>query len=295
MNEGHIGLITHSYGRQFIVEIAGISYSAITKSKKTEYVVGDQVIINPINQQQVQIIELLPRHNLIYRTDQNRSKIIASNISQLLIVIAIKPNFNLHFLNSCLLSAEAEQISPIILINKTDLLESTDFIAKINALYAVQLGYKVVCLSALDDCSGLKKLLNNKSSLLIGQSGVGKSTITNQIVPGASTRTARLSKSENSGCHTTTNATLYHINKTSSLIDCPGLQEFGLYHLQLDNLTNLFPEFRQYSNLCKFRNCRHINEPGCAITTAFRTGTIDPERFNLFHNLTCQLQQKLNY
>jgi ribosome biogenesis GTPase len=289
------GLVVSSYGRQFIVEVAGANYQAVTKSKKTEYVVGDQVWVQPINQQQVQITELLPRRNLVYRSDHNRSKIIASNIDQLLIVIAIKPNFNIHFLNSCLISAEAEGITPIIVINKIDLAKSNTFANEIIGLYQVKLGYKVVKLSALTDCKELTNLLTGQNNLLIGQSGVGKSTITNQLIPHAKTRTGAITKAETSGAHTTTNATLYHLDATSQLIDCPGLQEFGLYHLELTSLASLFPELRQYLGECKFRNCRHINEPNCALVMAHQRGQLDSRRFELLQNLTQKLQQKTCY
>ena len=286
------GLVINSYGRGFIVEVAGITYLAVTKGKKTTYVVGDQVEVQIINQKQLQILDVCPRQNLVYRTDQNRSKIIASNISQILIIIAVKPSFNINFLNNCLLFAESENIKPIIVINKADLPESEAFIERIANLYVKQLGYSLINLSAIDNCEVLKPILANNQSLLIGQSGMGKSTITNQIIPKAMARVGEISKSEASGCHTTTNASLYHIDNNSDLIDCPGLQEFGLYHLDIEELPSLFPELRPYANQCRFRNCRHLNEPNCAITNAYNKGEIDKIRYNLFINLSQNLLQK---
>lgn len=289
------GLITKSYGRQFIVEIKDSTYTAVTKAKKVDYVVGDQVFVDIINEKQLQITSLIPRDNLVYRMDQNRSKLIASNISQIMIVIAIKPNFNPNFLNSCLLFAESANIRPYIVINKSDLTESAAFIHQINELYNDRLGYSVVSLSAATNCDSLVSLLKNEQSLLIGQSGVGKSTITNWIIPQAFTTVDEITKSENSGRHTTTNATLYHIDKTSSIIDCPGLQEFGLYHLSIEELPELFPELRPYLNKCRFRNCRHLNEPDCAITGAYTNGEMDKIRFQLLQSLTEKLSQKTSY
>lgn len=291
----HSGLIIKSYGRQFIVQVDGRTYQAVTKSKKTEYVVGDIVTVELINEKQLQITDLYRRDNLLYRSDKNRSKIIASNIDQLVIVIAIKPSFNLNFLNSCLLAAEAQQITPIIIINKIDLPESKAFITQIIKLYQDSLNYPVIELSALNSCDKLRSLLLNKSSLLIGQSGVGKSTITNQIIPEAFTKVGELTKSENSGSHTTTNATLYYLNQNSILIDCPGLQEFGLHHLEIDQLIEYFPECRPYMGLCKFRNCRHVNEPECAIIAAYNLGVIDKERYKFLQTLTRELYAKVNY
>lgn len=289
------GLIVNSYGRQFIVEVNGVTYQAVTKSKKTEYVVGDLVNIQAINQEQVQIVELLPRNNLVYRSDQNRSKIIASNIDQIVIIIAVKPNCNLNLLNNCLIFAESTQIHPLIVLNKDELAESDDLYNKVNQLYSQQLGYSLLKLSAFGDCSTLKTYLKNKRSLLLGQSGVGKSTIINQIIPQAFTKTGAIMKSEAGGCHTTTNAALYHIDSNSSIIDCPGLQEFGLYHLDPRELTQYFPELCNYRDKCKFRNCRHGQEPDCKIQELYAAGLIDELRFNLFQTLLSNLCNKPKY
>ncbi len=285
-------LVVKAYGRQFIVEIDGKNYQAVTKSKKTEYVVGDIVSIKEINGEQVQIVEVLKRDNLVYRTDNNRSKIIASNIDQMLIVVAVKPNCNLNFLNNCLIFAESAGITPIIIINKTDLAESTDFKNKIINLYTTSLEYEVISLSAYNGCDAILSKLSNKNSLLIGQSGVGKSTIINQVIPDCRARTGEISKSENTGCHTTTNAELYHIDTNSNIIDCPGLQEFGLYHLDVDQLIEYFPELREHLGECKFRNCRHLNEPSCIIKILYENGQIDRLRFDLLQSITNNLLTK---
>jgi ribosome biogenesis GTPase len=285
-------LVVKAYGRQFIVEIDGTNYQAVTKSKKTEYVVGDIVCIEEINSEQVQIVDVIKRDNLVYRTDNNRSKIIASNIDQMLIVIAVKPNCNLNFLNNCLIFAESAGITPIIIINKTDLTESADFTNKIINLYSASLGYEVISLSAYNGCDTILSKLANKNSLLIGQSGVGKSTIINQVIPEGRARTGEISKSENTGCHTTTNAELYHINNHSNIIDCPGLQEFGLYHLDVDRLIEYFPEIKDHLGECKFRNCRHLNEPGCIVKTLYENGQMDKVRFELLQSITNNLLTK---
>ncbi|MEN9947068.1 MAG: ribosome small subunit-dependent GTPase, partial [Pseudomonadota bacterium] len=187
-------LIVSSYGRQFIIEIEGKLYEAVTKGKKTEFVVGDIVLATVSNSVQAQIQQLVSRRNLLYRSDLNRSKIIASNLDQLLIVVAVKPNFNLSFLNSCLICAEAEKITPIIIVNKMDLPESALFAEKLANLYQDKLNYQLIKLTAYDDCQTLQPLLQGKQSLLIGQSGMGKSTITNQIYPPAQTKTATITK-----------------------------------------------------------------------------------------------------
>lgn len=289
------GLIVSSFGRLYIAEANNKTYQTVSKGKKTEYVVGDVVDLQIINDNQAQIMELIPRKNLIYRSDLNRSKMIASNIDQVLIVIAVKPNFNINFLNSCLLACEAGEIDPIIIINKSDLAETNEFSNDIHNLYNKVLNYPIIQLSALNNCSELNIILQNKTTVLIGQSGVGKSTITNQIHPKANARTGEIAKYENSGTHTTTNATLYHINENSNLIDCPGLQEFGLFHLELSDTAHYFPEMREFIGTCKFNNCIHVNEPQCAIIDAVSNGIIDNRRYLFYTHLISRLKQKKHY
>ncbi|MDD3266233.1 MAG: ribosome small subunit-dependent GTPase A [Burkholderiales bacterium] len=289
------GLIISSFGRQYIAESNKKRYQTVSKGKKTEYVVGDIVDLQIINDTQAQIMELEPRKNLIYRSDQNRSKMIASNVDQVLIVIAVKPNFNINFLNSCLLACESGEIDPIVIINKSDLAETPEFSEDIHNLYNKKLNYQIIQLSALDNCSELHQILQNKTTVLIGQSGVGKSTITNQIHPNANARTGEIAKYENSGTHTTTNASLYHINETSDLIDCPGLQEFGLFHLDVSDTAHYFPEMRELIGKCKFNNCIHVNEPQCAIIDAVNNKIIDKRRYLFYTHLINRLQQKKHY
>lgn len=289
------GLIINSHGRHFSVEYEGKIYQSTAKGKKTEYVVGDEVLIDIINNDQASITDLVPRKNLIYRSDHYRSKIIASNLSQLLIVVAIKPNFNIGFLDSCLLCAESSEVKPMIIINKMDLPESAEFALKLRELYANVLGYQVIKLSALTNCSQLEELIFNQQTLLIGQSGVGKSTITNQICPNANAKTGEIAKYETSGKHTTTHATLYHINDSSDLIDCPGLQEFGLYHLDIEQIAWYFPEMREHLGNCKFHNCLHINEPECQIKKMVDNNLIAASRYAFYSRIINNLKTKKHY
>lgn len=289
------GLISTSFGRQYIVSTATKTYQTVSKGKSTEFVVGDKVEINILNDEQAQIIKLYPRHNLIYRSDQNRSKMIASNIEQLLIVIAAKPTFNINFLNSCLVAAEAEQIKPIIVLNKADLIESDEFITKITDLYGSQLNYQIEIHSVNNPNHNLINLIKHKRSLFIGQSGVGKSTITNWLFPNANARIGDIAKYERSGKHTTTNATLYLLDETTQLIDCPGLQEFGLFHLNIDQVAEYFPDMLQNLGSCKFNNCIHLNEPQCKILELVNNAQIDSSRYAFYSHLCNRLKTKKSY
>lgn len=289
-----LGLITASFGRSYIVEVGDKLYSGVSKAKKSDYVVGDRVEVNISNDEQVQIIQLLPRKTLVFRSNNFRSKLIASNVTQLLIVIAVLPSFNINFLNACLVFAHWANIKPIIIINKADLDISDDFITNINQLYKQQLDYTIYNLSALDNCNTLLPILQNETSLLIGQSGVGKSTITNNLIVDANSRIGEISKSTTSGCHTTTNARLYHLNKHSDLIDCPGLQDFGLAHLDVHRLVDYFPEIASLAGECRFRDCNHQGEPDCIITKAYALGNITPLRYKYFISLSRELIQAKN-
>ncbi len=300
MQTNKLAKIIESFGRMFIVMSDNKLYQATTKAKNTKYVVGDMVYIDILNDNQAQITDLQERKNLIYRSDKNRSKIIASNLNQLLIVTAVVPNVNLFFINSCLICAHEQNIQPIILINKSDLQESAEFIKKIKHLYNEILKYPIITIAANNmqnndlEYNLLYSIILNHQSVLIGQSGVGKSTITNKIIANANATTNSISKSGNTGHHTTTHATLYTINATSTLIDCPGLQEFGLYHLEVSEILNYFPEFREYIGKCKFRNCRHINELGCAILNDITK--FDKTRIEFLWQITKKLlQNKDNY
>lgn len=292
----NIGLITASFGRNYIVELNGQIYNAVTKAKKSDYVVGDKVKVNISNDSQVQIIELVPRKNVVFRSNNYKSKLIASNISQLLIVIAVTPNFNVNFLNACLVFAHWANIKPIIIINKADLKQSNEFINSIISLYVKTLNYISYTLEAINSCEKILPLLENQTSLLIGQSGVGKSTITNALIAKANSRVGVISKSNASGCHTTTNATLYHLNANSDLIDCPGLQDFGLYHLDANLVINYFPELHGLNGKCRFRDCKHHKEPDCIITNAYNIGKIEHMRYKFLLSLLSLLDKpKGNY
>lgn len=289
------GVVVCSFGLNYLVETHDKIYQTISKSKRNDYVVGDYVNIEILNDIQAQIISLLKRKNLISRVDSNRIKIIASNIDNLIIVTAVKPNCNFGLLNSFLVFAESLLINPIIIINKTDLIETKDFEVCVRNLYENKLKYKCIAMQANYNCDALLQFLEGKNNLLVGQSGVGKSSIINMIIPNAAARTGLIKKSENGGCHITTNATLYHYNSKTNLIDCPGIQDFGLMHLSQENLIDNFPELRVYKGMCKYRNCSHLFEDSCIILKAYQNKEIDVLRFELFKKLSLKLNSKSKF
>jgi ribosome biogenesis GTPase len=287
MTQTLTGQIIRSHGRRFVVEAGDQTFDCTTRGKRVDYVCGDRVHILVQNREQAVIEGIEPRQSLLYRRDEWRTKIIAANVSRILFVTAAVPTPSEDLLNRCLIAAEAADIDPVIVVNKTDLTESTAYLQALEVYRA--LGYRIVALSARTDADALRPLLSGHTSVMVGQSGMGKSTLTNALLPDAQARTAEISTALDSGRHTTTHATLYHLDAESILIDSPGLQEFGLKHLEPSNLIRYFPEMRPLIGQCKFHNCTHRAEPGCAIKQAAEDGRIRPYRLALLQRLTTEL------
>lgn len=276
--------IVASHGKSYQVELAdGRRYSAVSRGKKTDFACGDRVQLQLLNAEQAVIERVEPRQSLLYRSDAYRSKLIAANVSQLLLVLAPVPSFSEELLSRGLLAAEDAGIEALIVLNKSDLPEAAAALARLEPYRRI--GYRLLQLSAKDDVSPLRPQLQGQCSVLVGQSGMGKSTILNALLPDARVRTGDISVALDSGRHTTTHASLYHLDAESQLIDSPGLQEFGLHHLSAEALTRLFPEFRPYLGDCRFHNCRHLHEPGCALLSAQAAGSILPQRLGLLQKL----------
>lgn len=280
--------ITASFGRRYIVRTPdGKTYEAITRKKRIDFACGDQVHINHINQQQVVIEDYLPRSSLLYRQDSTRSKLIAANVTLMLIVLAAVPTPSEMLLQRALLAAEAAQIQPLIVLNKADLPENDIWLQKIS--FYQGLGYELINISALRDVKKLRNRLQDECAILLGQSGMGKSTLTNALLGNVQARVGEISTALDSGRHTTTHAQLYDLDKNSQLIDSPGLQAFGLHHLQIANLLSYFPDMRSYIGKCRFHNCSHRQEPGCALKQAVNEHKIEPERLQFLQNITNEL------
>lgn len=289
-NPENYARIIQSFGRHFIVELTDARrFECVTRARRKDFVCGDWVKISLENDRQAVIEDALPRQSLLYRSDAFRSKILAANVDQIAVVVAAKPCFSEDFLSSCLIAAHAAKIETFIILNKTDLPETTA--ARTQLQKFIALGYDVIEVCAKQDISLLINKLHGKLSLFIGQSGMGKSTLTNAIIPEAKAKTNDWSRALDSGKHTTTHASLYAMDEHSALIDSPGLQEFGLYHLDFETLFSSFPEFTPYQNRCRFQDCQHEQEPDCAIQDALARGEIAQNRFDLFH----RLRQNLNF
>jgi ribosome biogenesis GTPase len=272
------GQIVAAYGRQFLVELAdGSTIPCVTRGKKGGAACGDRVAIQMTSANQGVIDSIAPRQVLLFRSDAFREKLIAANVTQIVAVVAAVPSFYEELLSRCLIAAEAVGIKALIVLNKCDLIrESAETRARL-ALY-VELGYPLLPLAATQDVAPLRPWLHNQTSVLVGQSGMGKSSIINALLPDIQARTQEISTALNSGRHTTTHAQLYHLDATSHIIDSPGLQEFGLHHLSREDIEHAFVEFRPFRGHCRFNDCKHRVEPGCAVLEAVAQGKIDPRR-----------------
>lgn len=279
------GQVVAAFGRQFLVELADRStLPCVTRGKKGGVACGDLVTVESTSASQGIITQVAPRKTLLYRSDAFREKVIAANVTQIVVVLAAEPAFYEELLNRCLIAAEAADIKALIVLNKCDLESASQQALRQLAQYA-ELGYSLLPLSAHTDIAPLRPHLHGHTSVLVGQSGMGKSSIVNALLPDIQARTREISQALNSGKHTTTHAQLYHLDAQSHIIDSPGLQEFGLHHLSRDEITHAFVEFRPYIGDCRFANCKHLVEPDCAIRNAVEQGKISRKRMDCYRSM----------
>ena len=278
------GQIIAAFGRHYLVELPGGEIlECVPRGKKSEVACGDNVEITRSGTDQGVIDRIAPRTSLLFRSDAWKQKIIAANVTQLIVVVASEPSFNDELLARCLLAGHEQKLEILIVLNKCDLPQVTAARARL-AVYG-RIGYRVLELSAKQDVAPLRPFLQDHTSVLVGQSGMGKSTLINALIPAAHAATREISTVLDSGKHTTTHARLYHLNHDSALIDCPGVQLFGLHHLDFAAMERNFPEFLPYLGQCRFANCSHSHEPDCAIRKATAEGKIDPRRLQLFQQI----------
>jgi len=284
------GVVTAAFGRHYEVTLDdGRVVNGIPRGKKSPYACGDHVSLGPLHDSEAQILAHDPRQSLLYRSDAWKQKLIAANATQIVLVVATEPGFSAELISRAFVAALHEGMRVVIVLNKADLADrlpaAREQLAPFAAAFAA-VGLPIVELCAREDVAPLRPWLAGQLSVLVGQSGMGKSTLTNTLLPEAGAATREISTALDSGKHTTTHARLYRIDAASALIDSPGLQEFGLAHLSFGEIEHGFPEFRPVVAGCRFRDCRHRNEPDCAVKQAVAAGTIDPRRYAHFLAIT---------
>jgi ribosome biogenesis GTPase / thiamine phosphate phosphatase len=299
------GLVVAGHGRHVLVETpAGDRVICHPRGKKSQAVVGDRVLWQASTDEGT-IEKIVARRNLFYRQDEMRTKSFAANLDQVLVLIAAEPEFSESQLTRALISAEAEHIKAVIALNKSDLAEPFAR-AWERMLPYQQMGYTVLPLALNPEQQdgtqapvpeALTACLAGKTTLVLGPSGVGKSTLVNRLVPTASVLTREISKALNSGKHTTTHTSWYWVDaaKTTALIDSPGFQEFGLHHIDAMQLTAYMPDFKPLVANCRFYNCSHLHEPGCGVIESMKSADgqrgISANRYKIYSDLFAELSQ----
>lgn len=281
------GQVVAAHGRHFLVQTAqDAALECITRGRKLDVVCGDRVELSLTTQGQGVIEKVLARSSLFKRADAFRTKPIAANVTQAAIIVAPRPSWSEDLLQRCLLAAESQHLPVLIIANKADLPEHAAMLEALSLYEA--LGYPVIPLSAKQDTRALRECLHGHLTLLAGQSGMGKSTLINALFPHADARVSAFSEALDSGRHTTTHSRLYRLDESSAVIDSPGFQEFALAHLSAGDIEAAMPDFRPYLGRCRFRDCRHDTEPGCALRQAVEEGRLAKKRLDFFHRLVAE-------
>src|SRR3990167_2264430 len=292
------GLVIAHFGVQVEVEaldgeLAGQVFRCHLRANLPALVTGDQVVWRAGNQGIGVIVAQLPRNTELCRPDsRGQLKPVAANVDLIVIVFAPLPEPHPNLIDRYLVAAEHAGITPLLLLNKADLIDAQNGPA-LEALLAVyrQLGYPLLEVSAHEGggMQALQERLNGHVSVFVGQSGVGKSSLVNSLLPGVDTRVGPLSEQTGAGTHTTTTARLFHFPGGGKLIDSPGIREFGLGHVSRDDVEAGFIEFHELLGHCRFRDCKHDREHGCALLKALEEGRIQQQRMNSYRHILSSL------
>jgi ribosome biogenesis GTPase / thiamine phosphate phosphatase len=278
------GLITGAHRRHYEVELPdGANILCAVKGRQLTPACGDEVDLTRGADREGLIISIRPRRSELSREDAYRQKTIAANVSVVLGVVAVEPAFNPELIDRWTVASEAAGCRFVLVLNKMDLTGAEAVRARLEPYAA--LGYALITLSAKQGIDPLRPLLANERSVLVGQSGMGKSTIINAALGMVRAKTGEISESLNAGRHTTTHTRLHRLGPTAWIIDSPGMKEFGVHQLARSGLEHAFVEFRPYLGLCKFRDCTHDHEPRCAIRAACSEGRIAASRLATYHRL----------
>lgn len=288
------GLVVAAHGRHVVVETPeGRRVLCHPRGKKSELVVGDRVQWQPAGDEGV-IERLEPRRNLLYRQDEWRTKSFAANLDQLLVLVAGEPVFGESQLARALIAAAHAGVPAFIGLNKTDLPAAAAARARLEPYR--RMGVEVVELALKADPGGARTALmprfEHRTTLVLGASGMGKSTLINLLVPRAAAQVGEISRALNAGRHTTTTTTWYWLDDgpadaapRGALIDSPGFQEFGLRQIEPMQLAGLMPDIAAALGHCRFYNCSHRHEPGCGVREALARGEIAESRWRIYGEL----------
>ena len=277
------GLVITRFGQRQLVEAEnGEVFQAVSRQNIGLSVAGDRILYQKTKHDDAIVTAIYPRESELKRQD----KIIAANIDQLWLVVALEPHYEYELIDRYLIIAENSKLPIGIIVNKIELSNNENQTFSDFKHYK-SLGYDVHFLSVKNQTNleKFKGQLINKSHIFLGQSGVGKSSLINSLIPDLELRVNEISNKSKLGKHTTTNTTIYHIPSGGDLIDSPGVREFQLDNLSEIEIKSGFKEFKALSKECRFRNCRHINEPNCAVKDALDKGEININRYESYLNI----------
>jgi ribosome biogenesis GTPase len=297
------GVVISRFGQHADIETTdGMVSRCNIRRAVTSLVTGDKVVVRLATEVQSGssiggiVVAVHPRKSSLTRPDlYDGVKIIAANIDQILIVSSVLPSFTTQIIDRYLVASEDTDITPIIILNKIDLLDDTNRDEIETALTRYQnIGYQVFRVSSHtgEGVEDLKALLNDSVSVFAGQSGVGKSSLINALIPEAELLIGDVSDNSGLGQHTTTTAKLLHFVSGGDLIDSPGIREFALWHLDAIRVGWCFIEFREFLGTCKFRDCKHGDDPGCALQQALADGKITQDRFSNYQRIIASLDEQ---
>ena len=277
------GKVITRYGqRQLVEDENGKVFQSVSRQNIGFSVAGDRVLFQRTKNDEAIVTAIYPRNNELKRQD----KLIAANIDQLWLVVALEPHYEFELIDRYLIMAENLNLSIGIIVNKIELANNgNEFLDDFT--HYQSLGYDVHFLSVKSNINIeiFKNQLISKSHIFLGQSGVGKSSLINSLIPDLKLRVNEISNKSKLGKHTTTNTTLYHIPTGGDLIDSPGVREFQLENLTETEIRNGFKEFKALSDECRFRDCNHISEPNCAVKDALEKGEININRYHSYLNI----------
>jgi ribosome biogenesis GTPase len=285
------GLVTAARRRHYKVLLdSGETVECVLKGRDTTLACGDRVCVARVAGGG-SIESALPHTTLFYRSDEFREKLIAANVTQVIGVVAPDIAVDEELVNRWIIGAEAQGCRFVLAANKSDQPGFDTFLARLQPF--ADLGYAVVPVSAKFDLAPLWPVLRGERTVLVGQSGMGKTTILNAVAPHVQARTAAISEALSTGRHTTSQSTLYPLRASDGggwIVDSPGLKVFGLAHVEPERLADAFVELRPFLGRCRFRDCRHDREPGCAIRQAVDEGQVAAHRVALLQKLVGESQ-----